>query len=81
MWVFSGSVALLPPLHRALGSGGPFDRRPPPRLASDGLRRGGPMTGGTFTTTIQMAPEKVWAVVADFGTHASWCPAVPRDQP
>jgi hypothetical protein len=39
------------------------------------------MTGGTFTTTIQMAPEKVWAVVADFGTHASWCPAVPRDQP
>ena len=32
------------------------------------------MTGGTFTTTIQAPPEKVWAVVADLGTHASWSP-------
>jgi uncharacterized protein YndB with AHSA1/START domain len=32
------------------------------------------MTGGTFTTTIQAPPEKVWAVVADIGTHASWSP-------
>ena len=32
------------------------------------------MTGGTFTTTIQAPPEKVWAVVADVGTHASWSP-------
>ena len=32
------------------------------------------MTGGKFTTTIQAPPEKVWAAVADFGTHASWSP-------
>jgi uncharacterized protein YndB with AHSA1/START domain len=32
------------------------------------------MPGGTFTTTIQAPPEKVWAVVADLGTHASWSP-------
>jgi uncharacterized protein YndB with AHSA1/START domain len=32
------------------------------------------MTGGTFTTTIQAPAENVWAVVADFGTHASWSP-------
>jgi uncharacterized protein YndB with AHSA1/START domain len=32
------------------------------------------MLGGTFTTTIQAPPEKVWAVVADLGTHASWSP-------
>ena len=32
------------------------------------------MVGGTFTTTIQAPPEKVWAVVADLGTHASWSP-------
>ena len=32
------------------------------------------MLGGTFATTIQAPPEKVWAVVADLGTHASWSP-------
>jgi uncharacterized protein YndB with AHSA1/START domain len=32
------------------------------------------MLGGTFTTTIQAPPEKVWAVVADVGTHAAWSP-------
>jgi len=32
------------------------------------------MTGGTFTTTIQAAPEVVWGLVADLGTHASWSP-------
>jgi uncharacterized protein YndB with AHSA1/START domain len=32
------------------------------------------MPGGTFTTTIQAPPENVWALVADFGTHASWSP-------
>jgi uncharacterized protein YndB with AHSA1/START domain len=32
------------------------------------------MLGGTFTTTIQATPEKVWGVVADLGTHASWSP-------
>jgi uncharacterized protein YndB with AHSA1/START domain len=32
------------------------------------------MLGGTFSTTIQAPPEKVWAVVADLGTHASWSP-------
>ena len=32
------------------------------------------MPGGTFATTIQAPPEKVWAVVADVGTHASWSP-------
>ena len=32
------------------------------------------MTGGTFTTTIQAPPEKVWAMVGDFATHASWSP-------
>jgi uncharacterized protein YndB with AHSA1/START domain len=30
--------------------------------------------GGSFETTIQASPEKVWAVVADVGTHASWSP-------
>lgn len=32
------------------------------------------MLGGRFTTTIQAPPEKVWATVADLGTHASWSP-------
>jgi uncharacterized protein YndB with AHSA1/START domain len=32
------------------------------------------MTGGTFATRIQAPPEKVWAVVANIGTHASWSP-------
>ncbi|MEO8424071.1 MAG: SRPBCC family protein [Actinomycetota bacterium] len=32
------------------------------------------MPGGTFTTTIQAPTEAVWALVADFGTHASWSP-------
>lgn len=32
------------------------------------------MLGGTFTITIQAPPEKVWTVVADIGTHASWSP-------
>ncbi|MGZ8651377.1 MAG: SRPBCC family protein [Actinomycetota bacterium] len=32
------------------------------------------MVGGTFITTIQAPPERVWAVVADLGTHASWSP-------
>ena len=32
------------------------------------------MLKGTFTTTIQAPPEKVWAVIADLGTHASWSP-------
>jgi uncharacterized protein YndB with AHSA1/START domain len=32
------------------------------------------MTGGTVTTTIQAPPEKVWAMVSDLETHASWSP-------
>src|SRR5439155_26408348 len=48
-----------------LGGGCTSDTR-----ASQGDR----MPGGTFTTTIQAPPEKVWAVVADIGTHASWSP-------
>jgi uncharacterized protein YndB with AHSA1/START domain len=32
------------------------------------------MLGGTFDVTIQAPPEKVWALVADIGTHASWSP-------
>jgi uncharacterized protein YndB with AHSA1/START domain len=32
------------------------------------------MLGGTFTTTIEAPPEKVWALVADIDTHASWSP-------
>ena len=32
------------------------------------------MTGGTFTTIVQASVERVWAVVADVGTHASWSP-------
>ncbi len=32
------------------------------------------MLGGTFSTTIQAPPEKVWAIVADIETHASWSP-------
>jgi uncharacterized protein YndB with AHSA1/START domain len=32
------------------------------------------MTGGTFSTTIGAPIERVWAVVGDFGTHATWSP-------
>ena len=32
------------------------------------------MTGGTFSTTIDAPIGRVWAVVGDFGTHASWSP-------
>jgi len=32
------------------------------------------MLGGSFSTTIQARPERVWTVVADIGTHASWSP-------
>jgi uncharacterized protein YndB with AHSA1/START domain len=32
------------------------------------------MLGGTFTTSIHAPPEKVWAMVADLETHASWSP-------
>jgi Polyketide cyclase / dehydrase and lipid transport len=36
--------------------------------------RGERMAGGTFTTTIQVPLERVWAVVSDIGTHGSWSP-------
>ncbi len=32
------------------------------------------MPGGTFTTTIQAPVDRVWALVGDVGTHASWSP-------
>jgi uncharacterized protein YndB with AHSA1/START domain len=32
------------------------------------------MTGGRFTTTIDAPIERVWAVVGDLNTHASWSP-------
>ena len=35
---------------------------------------GKPMAGGTFMTTIQAPPERVWELVSDIGTHGSWSP-------
>jgi uncharacterized protein YndB with AHSA1/START domain len=32
------------------------------------------MTGGTFSTTIRAPIERVWAVVGDIDSHASWSP-------
>jgi len=32
------------------------------------------MTGGTFTTTIQAPPEKVWPWIADLSRHVEWAP-------
>jgi uncharacterized protein YndB with AHSA1/START domain len=32
------------------------------------------MLGGTFTTIIQAPVDRVWSLVGDVGTHASWSP-------